>query len=348
MKERAITFAADVLDRAGVLRLLLAARKRRLWPDGGLTVLVYHRVANPGEIGELDPDLIDATPAEFDAQMAYLRANFHPIGLEELLAAQRGEAPLPAGSALVTFDDGYRDNCEQAFPILKRHGMRAIFFVTTGHVSERRLFWWERIALLVRRSRGQRIELAFPVRRQLDISTPEAKKRTVWHLNRIVKDAFALDVDRFLDELAVACDVRFTPEEERALADGALMTWDDVRTMRREGMGIGSHTRDHRVLQTLPAEHLARELRDSRAQLERELGEPITTIAYPVGKSIQSLPAVRQAVADAGYELGFTTEPGTNVLPSSDQRLNLKRLSIDRGVPAGLARVRLAMPTLVR
>jgi peptidoglycan/xylan/chitin deacetylase (PgdA/CDA1 family) len=345
---KSVVMLAGALDRLGVTDAAMAMRRRGWWPGADLTVVLYHRVADPTEIGDLDAELIDATPEDFDAQMAYLRRHLHPIGLEELLAAHRGGQPLPPGSVLVTFDDGYRDNCEQALPILQRHGMRALFFITTGHLTQRRLFWWERISLLVRQSERPSAQLEYPFAEELDVSTPASKALTVRRLNRLVKDHFALDLERFLHGVSEALGVSWTEAEDRDRSERALMTWDQVRALRAAGMGIGSHTRDHRVLQTLPADLLATELRDSRETLERELGEPVTTIAYPVGRSIAHLPAVRQAVADAGYEIGFTAIAGMASLAPGGDRYDLKRIPIDRGLPDGVARFRIAVPQLAR
>jgi peptidoglycan/xylan/chitin deacetylase (PgdA/CDA1 family) len=340
------SWLGTALDRLRVLEAARAARRRGVPAGGGLTVLLYHRVAEPSEVGELDPSMIDATPAEFDAHMAYVRQHFHPVSVDEVLEARRTGRPLPPDSVLVSFDDGYRDNFEHAAPILQRHGMKGLFFVTTGHVRHRRLFWWEQVSLIVRRCRLPRARISYPREEALDLSTPEDKAQVVRRLNKIIKERYALDLDRFLAGVADACEVRWDPAEARALADRALMTWDDVRTLRRQGMGIGSHTDSHRVLLTLPPAALAGELADSRAALEELLGEPVTTIAYPVGRAISQVVPVRQAVAAAGYELGFTTRPGVNRLSAADDPLDLLRLSVDRGLPDGLLRTYFTFPGL--
>jgi len=200
----------------------------------------------------------------------------------------------------------------------------------------------------VRQSTLARARLEYPAAEELDLSSPAARSRAVRRLNRIVKDHYALNIERFLAGVAAACAVSTTEDQWRERADRALMTWDQVRAMRQAGMGIGSHTHGHRVLNTLPPADLETELRRSRAILEERLGEPVTTIAYPVGKSIASLGDVRQAIADAGYELGFTTTPGTNRMGVGVDPYDLRRLPIDRGVPSGLARLYLSFPALAR
>jgi peptidoglycan/xylan/chitin deacetylase (PgdA/CDA1 family) len=143
-----------------------------------------------------------------------------------------------------------------------------------------------------------------------------------------------------------ACGVSWSEDESRRHGDAVLMTWDNARAMRAAGMSIGSHTSSHRVLQTLTPADLAQELSASRAELTRQLGEPITTIAYPVGRSIAGLPAVRQALAEAGYELGFTAVGGINRPPPDDDAFDLRRLMIDRGLPEEWTRWRVALPLL--
>lgn len=336
---------ASFADRTGLLAHTMSAR-RAGWVAPGLLVVLYHRVVPLAEVGALDPDLVDATPEDFDQQMAYLRQHHRPVSVEDVLEAHRAGRDLAPGSVLVTFDDGYLDNFEHALPALERHGIQGLFFISTGHLSERTLFWWERLSLMVRRSAVQKAHLDYPAAEDLDLSGPAAKVRVVRRLNRIVKDHFGLDLERFYAELERALAVTWDANEEHRLADGVLMKWDHVRAMRRAGMGIGSHTRAHRVLQTLPHDVLADELCASRAKLELELGEPVTTIAYPVGKPIAHIAPVRRAVAQAGYELGFTTRAGLNRLSKSPDPLDLHRLSIDREIPIALKRTWMALPFL--
>ena len=337
------TRLASAADRTGLLAGILSARRAGFGPSG-LLVVLYHRVAALTSLGELDTDLVDATPEEFDAQMGHLRQHFQPVSIEEVLEAQRSRRDLPPASVLVTFDDGYLDNHDNALPILARHGIRGLFFISTGHLTERRLVWWERLSLTVRRSARVSAHIDYPAPEDFDCAAPQGKSRVIRRLNRIVKDHYGLDLARFEREISTAFDVPWAAAEERALANESLMTWDHVRALRAAGMGIGSHTREHRVLQTLAPAQLAEELSASRATLEHELGEPVTTIAYPVGKQISTIRPVRQAVAAAGYELGFTTTPGLNRFSVGADPLDLKRLPIDRGTPTGLQHTRMALP----
>ena len=108
-------------------------------------------------------------------------------------------------------------------------------------------------------------------------------------------------------------------------------------------MDVQSHTRTHRVLQTLSPERVVGELVGSRAELERELGERVVAVSYPVGHTINDRVDVRQAVEQAGYRVGFTNATGVQPMWGID-RFNFKRISLAAHVPDSLFRAMLTLP----
>jgi len=306
-----------------------------------LTVLTYHRLHADPAAQPFDDGVIDATPDEFDQQIAMLRRDFSLVGVEEVLGFMKGK-PLPPNPAIVTFDDGYRETHDIALPILQKHGVKAVFFVATSYIEERRLFWWDRISYIVKNARTAAVELSYPYQRIWDLR-PEA--RPLQQLLRFVKTEYALDVERFLEDLAAAAGVPWDRELERRYANDVVMTWDQVRALRRAGMEIQSHTRTHRVLQTVPIRDLTWELQGARRDLEEQLGEPISAISYPVGRSIATAPLIRAAVGEAGYELGFSNGSGVSWLWNGFDPLDLHRISVDVGMPLPYFRALCAIPS---
>lgn len=332
---------ASLLDRAGVLRALLWARgrARTLW----LPILTYHRVSEPSAETKFDPDVIDATPDQFDRQLELLARYFSFVGSDEVADHVAGRSTLPRNALMITFDDGYRDCLDTALPILTRHGAKAVFFIATSYVGDRRVYWWDRIRYALANSDAERIELAYPEPLSLDLDG-EARGE----LTRLVKTHRGLDVDRFLDDLYAACDVSWDRALEQQLADELVMTWDDVRSLRDAGMDIQSHTRTHRVLGTLLPDDLDAELGGSREELRAELKDPIRALAYPVGYSISDRPELVGAVERAGYEVGFTNATGTNALYRGIDPFDLSRDAMDVGFSDSYFLGMLAIPALSR
>ncbi len=289
---------------------------------------MYHRVfPTPDSDFDLDRNVVDSNPVGFDQHMGLLASACSPIDLAQLLGFLRGEAELPPNPVLVTFDDGYLDNRQHALPILLRHGIRAVFFVSSSYVSQRKLFWWDRIAYLIRHARVGVARLSYPTELVLRVrDEPGHVARTVV---RIVKDCRGLDLEEFLDRLGRALGVPWDDSLERRLADENIMTWDDVRALHEAGMAIGSHTRNHRVLDTVASDALHDELAQSRADIERAISARVVALAYPVGRPIRRLLLVERAVRRAGYEVGFSVENRANSLAAvARDHFNLKRLSM--------------------
>ena len=107
----------SVLDFIDCYKLILNAipklKRRESHP---FQILIYHRV-----LPELDPFAIDPiTTRNFSKQLELLAANFRVISLEQLLNELDKDEVRPK-TLCITFDDGYRDNFEYAFPILQHY-----------------------------------------------------------------------------------------------------------------------------------------------------------------------------------------------------------------------------------
>jgi peptidoglycan/xylan/chitin deacetylase (PgdA/CDA1 family) len=295
---------ASALDLSGMLAVTL--RMRRSLPISTITIVTYHRIANPCD-EPYDPDVVDATPDQFLRQMTALARAGTPIGIEALIRGLEGH-PLPPNPIMITFDDGYRSCRDVALPILRELGIPATFFIATRFASTRELYWWEQIAAVLHAARGRSGLLAYPYPLWINTNNPH----THHTLASLVKNTYGLDLGRFLAELRTTLNVPWSAELEAALAAPLIMGWDDIRALASAGMDIESHTRHHRVLDTLDAADLREELLGSRADLEAELGRPVRAFAYPVGRCPSA--RIRRAVDEAGYRIAFSNASGINYL----------------------------------
>jgi len=114
----------------GLLASLIPRRLVRPAPPA-IRILTYHRVndSHPG-------DRLSVPTAAFSRQMEALAESGHPVvTLAEVAEALRGTRSLATGAVALTFDDGFRDNLEHAFPVLERHGFKASFFIPTALIG---------------------------------------------------------------------------------------------------------------------------------------------------------------------------------------------------------------------
>ncbi len=100
-------------------------------------MLMYHYISVPPEDADKYRLDLSVAPEAFQAQMAYLAENgYTTIDLYDLSLAITGKKPLPPKPVIITMDDGYLDNYENAFPVLQAYGQKAMFFIVTDFVDQ--------------------------------------------------------------------------------------------------------------------------------------------------------------------------------------------------------------------
>jgi peptidoglycan/xylan/chitin deacetylase (PgdA/CDA1 family) len=321
-------------SRWGLIRLLEAAPRRTC-----LIVLGYHRVGEPTQC-PYDRGVFDATPEQFDSQVGWLKQRFHVAELEEVEALLSRPNRLRHPHVLLTFDDGYLDNYQVAFPILKSHGVQAAFFLPTAFIGTDRIPWWDQIAFLVRGGGSRQIALEYPKPARYDLSELDPDE-VIERLLRTFKSPDTTDPERFLAGLERACG-RTLPERA---SPRLFMNWEEAAEMSRGGMAIGSHTHTHRLLAKLRPEEQQEELSHSKQVLRERLGITAGALAYPVGSRDSVDAATREAAERTGYRLGFSLHGGVN-LPRTMEGLNLLRIPCYREISLPCFRLRTLLASM--
>jgi peptidoglycan/xylan/chitin deacetylase (PgdA/CDA1 family) len=234
---------------------------------------------------------------ELERQLRYLARHFQIGKLDEVCEGKPGAIAL-------TFDDGLRSNVTVAYPILKKLGIPATFFVCPKLVDERRWLWTHEA-----RARLHRLGVQ-----------PDAIEQLMVRVKAMDLDTRAA-VERRLEEETP--DFAPTPEEREAYE---LASWEELRALDPQVVAIGSHTMTHPILSTLTHEQAQAEIRDSRAVLERRLGREVELFCYPNGAADENI----LALARSTYRIAVTVAPGV-VRPGTDPLL-LPRLAAPRGL----------------
>tara|TARA_R110002072_G_scaffold927_1_gene7371 strand:- start:19180 stop:20289 length:1110 start_codon:yes stop_codon:yes gene_type:complete len=311
----------------------------------GLLVLNYHRIGTPTD-PLLDEALWSATQDDFDRQVKMLKEGFDVIGLSELpdairdVQAARRLSWQASRFAMITFDDGYRDNYELAFPVLKANDVHGVFFVATGFIDEPRLAWWDEIAWMVRSSTRDMIGLP---ENWLDgqLKLDGSNRRSV--INQLLRVYYRLDgsrTEQFLNRVAEATGSGRAPADT---ATGQWMTWAMIREMSDAGMDFGAHTVTHPILANLTAEEQGIELCESRLQLERRLDRPVTSLSYPVGKRESFNDETRAALRHHGFDWAFSYYGGHSSGVEVD-RYDIPRVAVESDVSLADFRSYCALP----
>lgn len=264
-----------------------------------MLVLTYHRIGN-AESTPYDPGVFSTTQEGMARQLAVLKRTHALIGIDEAAAIVSSRKPPRGSVALITFDDGYRDNLTEAVPVLEAANAPAVFFLVTDFLDGTAIPWWDSIAYLVKRSKKPTITLklqdtVITVPVQPDVRRAIAAVLRLFRLHSGGKHA------EFIAQLENQCGCA-APLVERSL----MMSWDEARTLRGRGVTAGGHTVSHPILSNVSLEQQEFEITESRRRLEANLGYPVTSFAYPVGYRGAFSADTQSLVKKAGYQLAFS------------------------------------------
>lgn len=327
-----VTLAAQALRRTQSGRLL-----RRLPAWSGVLVLNYHRIGDPRQ-SPFFRDVFSATPDHFDRQLAFLARNADVISGNDLaltLTRRRGR------HILITFDDGYRDNYEIAYPLLRRHGLSAVFFLCTSFLDGQGPAWWDEIAWMLRSSQRRVIPPGDWLPAPLLLHSGD-RQHAIAAAIGAYRRLPAAATPAFLHYLAEAAG---TGRLDSPATAGLWMTWEMVREMRAGGMTIGGHTVTHPILSRLPAHQQLAEIAGCRDRIAAEIGEAPRLFAYPVGKPDTFTSETRAALQAAGFTHAFSFYGGHQPFQPLDP-YDIRRTFVDWRTSLALFEAKVTLPTV--
>ncbi len=111
-----------------------------------IPILVYHSV-RPHPYPEPPAiDQFDVTPELFEKQLRYLQDNgFITVSVDDLVNSFTGGKALPEKTVVINFDDGWENQYTYAFPLLKKYGDTATFFIYTNAIGHRHFLTWQEV-----------------------------------------------------------------------------------------------------------------------------------------------------------------------------------------------------------
>ncbi len=289
---------------------------------GSINIIAYHRVVNDIEKAERESIYgIVISADSFRRHCELLKKSFDVVSLRTATHFLESTRTVARPLTVITFDDGYLDFYEVAFPILNDLGLPATVFLPTAHIGTDKPLAHDRIYWLLKTG------LAHPqtiinVLREARITKIAENEVSRQNLLGLTNELVYLP-HKIRDDLISRLEKALGPDACQYPAEYRLLNWEQIREMERKGISFGSHTSNHVVLPLENKETIQDELASSKAVMEAELGKRINTFAYPNGEFSDE---IRLAALAAGYDSAVTTENRLN-LPGSD-RLKLGRTSL--------------------
>ena len=323
--------------------LYVASGMGRIRHRGRVVILTYHRVVSDHMVMDehIQPGMY-VRGQSFEAHVAYLRKRFTIISLDELLDLwQTSRLKRDQSYCVITFDDGWQDNYQFAFPVLAKYHVPATIFLATDFIGTARWFWPDQMMFLLEKGRQrttgaadqQSFSAALEETVGVTLSAADGMFRRVEtgapvDLNAIIefcKGDEVSSIHQIIDRLSRALHMDLPTHR-------VLLNWDEVREMAGKGVTFGSHSVSHRIMTQIPLSDVKMELIDSRKTLLEQGIKPVPVFCYPNGnfdRDIQGL------VRESGYQAAVGCEVGLERDRPNDL-FALRRISVHEDRSASL------------
>ena len=322
------------LLRTGVAQALYVSNLHRLRHKGKVTILTYHRVLSKDDLHKhwVQPGMYVETGV-FEQHMQFLQEHFDVLSFQELLARwHSGDWDDDRRYCVITFDDGWLDNYQNAYPILRKHRLPATIFLATDFVGTTEWFWPEKVSCLIkemtsgrdgekRRSVGSTTLIQFlniDVARIRTLSQGEAARLAFADdIIEQCKDLSPEIITEFIN--ALASELGFAFPQERL-----VMNWEEVTHMSGTGITFGSHSCSHRILTKLSMEEVRAELVGSQQVLQDRTKSYVPVFCYPNGNNNADIQMLAQ---ESGYQAATGVQAGVEGR-RPDNKFELRRVNI--------------------
>jgi len=285
-------------------RLLNMLSIKRL--SGRGFVLMYHRVVPSKEKYKdlLQPGMF-VTEETLEKHFAFLKKKFSIVTLEEMVCRlARGQALCRC--CAITFDDGWKDTYDVAFPILKKYQVPASIFLATGYIGTDKWFWPEelnRCLWMLFDMKSSQSETG-NILKQLNIDLHETNGKNRSDLiDDVIEQFKSYHTDNREDIMKTLRSAFLDSKKERL-----LMSWDEAAEMQKSGLvSFGAHTVNHIYLDQVEQDTARLEISSSKKVIEDHLGVPVTLFAYPNGNYT---PRTIGMLEHSGFLGAITTKRG--------------------------------------
>jgi len=287
---------AHIINNIGILDLY--AFFRRWFTKSQVVIMMYHRVCPKKD----NWSLASINPEVFEEQIQYFCRNYEILSLEELTGYIKQGKRLPEKAAAFTFDDGYLDNYQYAYPVLNKYHVPAVIFLTTGHISSDKLFWFDKVSYIIHHTNKSHLNLDELGEYSLQAGTENNISA------KITEGLKQINEDRknfLIDKLKVIADV----DIPSGLGKELILSWNNVREMNSKDIIFGAHTVNHPILANMPLPLARWEIIQSKKDIEKEIGKEVNIFSYPNGRFRDYSPKIVDFIMESKFACAVSVSP---------------------------------------
>lgn len=286
-----------------------------LWHREHISILMLHGVMDKESAkSSWIPMRKQISPKHLDNILNVLAKKYNFISLADAVNMLMGEKPIKPHSLVLTFDDGYRNNLTHALPVLSKYNIPATIFLSTGHITRREPFWYDRMDYAIQHLHNDHeVQLDSRV-----IRFTQKNRKSFAATFKELRYALKESPINYADTLIMINEIVIELENQakQKLSDifevdpwTSLMSWDEIKKATQQGVTFGSHTVDHVLLGKLEENVIREQLIVSKEAIKIHTGMQCQFLCYPSGNFSSEVVKIAQ---ECGYTSAVTTIEGIN------------------------------------
>ncbi len=288
-----------VIYYSGLLKLLLFFFSKQ----NKCVILFYHRFAdkkNNSILHKLDKK-------SFQKQMRYLKKCYDVISLDNLVEKVRKKERFQKTAIVITIDDGFKDNYDFAYPILKELNIPATIFLTTGLIGTSKVPWVDELGVALEKTNRKRLSFAELFgNNTIDISDT-ASRANAFH--QIYLKLLYLDHNLKLEYLNRLMQY-LGNNDGTEYHERTMLNWSEIVEMSKNGITFGAHTMSHPTLSKMKTKQAKAEIYLSRKEIEKFLKNKVNHFAIPNGQPRDFTEELRAFCRNENFKSVLTTNFG--------------------------------------
>lgn len=322
-RSRTMSSAVQSLVYETVARLRLHRWLHSALLRDRLTILMYHSVVRtPLDVCHS----CFVSHSEFRSQVDYLRRHFQLLPLLEAVERMRSGA-IDRPTASITFDDGFQNNHDFAFPILRDANVPATIFVTTGLVDTSETLWFCRLHRALSETKHPSLQCNG---RMFDLIGPGSKARAVAVIQEMLKEfphpEMLRELRRIIQHVGQDPDLPIEIGSPFRMLSRAA-----IAEMAASGLiEFGAHGHNHAILSLLSSQEQHSEIEQSMMAVRELTGRPCRFFAYPNGRKRDYDPETIKLLVAGGVKAAVTSIRGPN--DKSTNVMELRRYPVTAGL----------------
>jgi peptidoglycan/xylan/chitin deacetylase (PgdA/CDA1 family) len=265
---------SPLLDSSGINYLI------RPFYSGKGQILVLHRVLLPSRGERIHNHLsLEISPALLEDIIGFFkRKKYDFIDLDMLPGWLEENCMTNRKFVIFTFDDGYKDNLEFAYPVFKKHKVPFTIYITSSFPDRQAIIWWYIIEDII--LSNNHIQYKFPVGSiNIRNNTSQMKEKTFLRLRKLINRLHDKNLESELSGFfeKYGC----TTADKNHL----VLSWDEISDLSGDPLvTIGAHTLNHFNLRNLTKEQSLHEILGCKNLLESKINRKVLHFAYPFGE----------------------------------------------------------------